>query len=57
MYLNDIHLTPGSKITADGVQAGPIADHADPATATAADIATKQNEIIAALRAVGIIAK
>lgn len=55
-YFNDIHLTDGGKITADGEQAGPIADHADPATATAADIATKQNEILAVLRSLGIIA-
>lgn len=55
-YLNDVHLTQGGKITAGGSQSGAIADHADPATATATDIATKQNEILAALRSLGIIA-
>lgn len=56
-YVNDMHLTPGAKITKNGVQAVAIADHADTATATAAQIATKQNAILAALRGVGIIAK
>ncbi|WP_018934563.1 hypothetical protein [Gracilibacillus lacisalsi] len=54
-YFNDIHLTTGGSITADGKQAEPIEDHADPSSATAEDIAAKQNEILAALRAVGII--
>lgn len=54
-YFNDLHLTPGGSITADGKQSEVIEDHADPATATAEQIATKQNEILAALRAVGII--
>jgi len=56
-YLNGIDLTPGSKITADGKQAAAIADHPDPAAATVEDVATKQNQILAALRAVGIIAE
>ncbi|WP_257985202.1 hypothetical protein [Bacillus sp. T33-2] len=56
MYVNEINLTPGGKITKDGVQSQAIANHGDPATATAAQIATKQNEILAALRKVGIIA-
>lgn len=54
-YLNNVHLTPGGKITADGKQGAPIADHVDPATATATDIATKQNQILAVLRDLGII--
>lgn len=54
-YLNDVHLTPGSKITADGTQAAAISDHVDPATASSTDIATKQNEILAVLRSLGII--
>lgn len=49
-------MTPGGKITNDGEQAAAITDHADPATATTAEIAAKQNEILAALRGVGIIA-
>jgi hypothetical protein len=56
-YLNGVHLTPGSKITADGEQAAAIADHADPATATVADVATKQNQILAVLRGLGMIAE
>lgn len=43
-YSNDIHLTPGSKITKNGEQAPAIVNHVDSATATAADIATKQNK-------------
>ncbi|MBP1950291.1 hypothetical protein [Virgibacillus litoralis] len=54
-YLNDVHLTPGSKLTADGKQGSAIADHVDPATATATEIATKQNEILAVLRSLGMI--
>jgi hypothetical protein len=56
MYVNEINLTPGAKITKDGKQATAIADHADPATASSTDIATKQNEILAVLRSLGIIA-
>ncbi|WP_197046695.1 hypothetical protein [Oceanobacillus salinisoli] len=56
-YLNDVHLTSGSKITADGKQGPAIADHVDPATAATADIATKQNQILAVLRDLGIIKK
>ena len=54
-YLNDVHLTPGSKVTANGTQSNAIANHVDPATATATAIATKQNEILDALRILGII--
>lgn len=57
MYVNELNITPNGKITKDGKQAPAIANHADPATATAAAIATKQNEILNALRGVGIIAK
>lgn len=56
-FLNEVHITPGGKITNDGEQAKAIANHADPATATAVEIATKQNQILEALRGVGIIAK
>ncbi|WP_277679551.1 hypothetical protein [Gracilibacillus dipsosauri] len=56
-YFNDIHITKGGSITSDGLQAGPIENHVDPAIATAEEIATKQNEILAALRAVGIVKK
>ncbi|MBA4544368.1 hypothetical protein H1164_16090 [Thermoactinomyces daqus] len=56
MYLNQIDLTPGGKITADGKQADAIADHPDPETATTTEIATKQNQILAVLRSLGIIA-
>lgn len=52
----ELDIPTGGKITANGVQAAAIANHADPATATAADIATKQNQILAALRGAGIIA-
>lgn len=57
MYVNELNIVQGGKITEDGKQAAAIADHVDPATATATQIATKQNEILAALRGVGIIAK
>lgn len=56
MYVNQLNITEGGKITNNGAQSAPIANHVDPATATAADIAAKQNEILAALRGVGIIA-
>lgn len=56
MYVNQLNLTPGAKITKDGKQAAAIANHVDTATATAAQIATKQNAILTALRSVGIIA-
>lgn len=52
----EIDVAVGGKITKDGVQAIAIASHAAPATATSTDIATKQNEILVALRGVGIIA-
>lgn len=52
----ELKIASGGKITNAGTQAAAIADHADPGTATAADIATKQNFILAALRGVGIIA-
>jgi hypothetical protein len=52
----ELKISDGAKITNDGTQAAAIGDHADPGTATAADIATKQNAILAALRGVGIIA-
>jgi hypothetical protein len=55
-YLNDVHLTPGSKLTANGKQGAAIADHADPSVASSTEIATKQNEILAVLRDLGIIA-
>lgn len=51
----ELNVAAGGKITAAGTQAAAIADHANPATATAADIATKQNAVLAALRGVGII--
>lgn len=51
-----IDIYPGGKITNAGVQAAAIDDHVDTATATAEDVAIKQNEILAALRGVGIIA-
>lgn len=57
MYVNELNIVPSGKITEDGKQAAAIANHADTATATAPQIATKQNEILAALRGVGIIAK
>jgi hypothetical protein len=53
----DLNILPNGKVLADGVQAVAIADHVDPATATSTEIATKQNEILAALRGAGIIAK
>ena len=46
----------GGEITSEGTQAGAIADHGDPSSASNEDIATKQNSILAALRGVGIIA-
>lgn len=52
----EMNVLPDGKITADGVQSAAILDHADPATATTTEIATKQNQILAALRGVGIIA-
>jgi glutamate-1-semialdehyde aminotransferase len=52
----ELDIVTGGKITANGVQAAAIASHADPATATSTDIATKQNQILAALRGAGIIA-
>jgi hypothetical protein len=55
-HVNSIDLTPGSKITKNGKQSAAIANHSNPATATATEIATKQNAILAALRNVGIIA-
>jgi hypothetical protein len=54
-YLNEVHLTPGGKITDNGLQAAAIADHADPSTASSTEIATKQNEILAVLRSIGVI--
>lgn len=56
MYVNELNIVPGGKITDDGKQAAAIANHADTATATATQIAIKQNAILAALRGVGIIA-
>jgi hypothetical protein len=52
----EIEIKTGGKITANGTQAGAITDHVDPATASSTDIATKQNQILAALRGAGIIA-
>jgi hypothetical protein len=52
----ELDIKSGGKITADGVQAVAIADHVDPATATTTEVATKQNQILAALRGAGIIA-
>lgn len=51
----ELDIKTGGKITANGIQAAAIADHADPATATTTDIATKQNQILVALRGAGII--
>lgn len=39
------------------IQAAAVADIADPGTATAEDIATKVNELLAALRAAGTLAE
>lgn len=47
----------GGKITEDGTQASAISDHADTSAATAEEVAEKQNDILAALRGVGIIAE
>lgn len=52
----ELNISIGGKITTNGVQATAIANHADPATATSTEIATKQNQILAVLRNVGIIA-
>jgi hypothetical protein len=52
----DLNILPGGKVLAGGAQAAAIADHVDPATATSTEIATKQNEILAALRGAGIVA-
>jgi hypothetical protein len=52
----ELNIKAGAKILADGTQAAAIADHPDPATATTEDVATKQNQILAALRGAGIIA-
>jgi hypothetical protein len=52
----ELNILPGGKVTADGTQALAIANHVDPATASSTDIATKQNQILAALRGAGIIA-
>lgn len=52
----DLDIITGAKIQKDGVQAVAIASHVDPATATSAAIATKQNEILVVLRGIGIIA-
>lgn len=57
MYVNQLNINPGGKITSDGKQAVAISNHADPAMATATEIAAKQNQILAVLRSVGIIAK
>lgn len=51
-----INFEAGGKQVAAGTQAAAIDDHADVGTATTAQIATKQNAILAALRGVGIIA-
>lgn len=51
----ELDFAPGAKQTANGTQADAIANHANPATATTTEIATKQNAILAALRGVGII--
>ncbi|MFD2671818.1 hypothetical protein [Marinicrinis sediminis] len=53
----DLNFITGAKVLSDGVQATAIADHADPATATSTAIATKQNQILAVLRSLGIIAE
>jgi hypothetical protein len=53
---DELKIVTGAKITADGDQAVAIANHDDTDTATAAEIAVKQNAILAALRGVGIIA-
>lgn len=52
----ELNILSGGKVLANGTQAAAIDDHADPATATSTDIATKQNQILAALRGAGIIA-
>jgi hypothetical protein len=51
----EINMRPAGKQTANGKQAEAIVSHADPKTATSEEIANKQNEILAALRGVGII--
>lgn len=53
----ELNLLDGAgAVVASGTPAAAIADHADPATATAEEIATKQNTILAALRTFGIVA-
>lgn len=51
----EINMQQAGKMTANGKQAAAIVSHADPAAATSEEIASKQNEILAALRGVGII--
>jgi hypothetical protein len=50
------YLNPGAGAAREGTQAEAVADIADPATATTADIANKVNELLAALRAAGLLA-
>jgi hypothetical protein len=51
-----INVATGGRITANGTQAGVIANVPTAGSATAADNATAINSILAALRGVGIIA-
>lgn len=52
----ELNISTGGKVLANGTQNVAIANHADPATATTTEIATKQNQILAVLRSLGIIA-
>lgn len=53
----ELNIITGGKVLGNGTQAAAIANHADPGVATASEVATKQNAILAALRSVGIIAQ
>lgn len=50
------YLNPGAGAAREGSQAAAVADIATPATATAEDVANKVNELLASLRAAGLLA-
>lgn len=50
------YLDPSEGAAREGSQAAAVADIADPATASAADVANKINELLAAMRAAGQLA-
>ncbi|MFT9498250.1 hypothetical protein [Anaerosolibacter sp.] len=54
-FIDDVKVNGTKVIDKDFTPASAIANHADPATATSTEIATKQNAILAALRAANII--